>query len=389
MPTLFYTTPSDKNKEKFVRDAYIELYSATDAPVEIDEVEFSEPLVEPALLLSQIVEFDVDYTAEIGYHRREQYLDEEQYYNADLKKYLTRTVVKERVVTDWQPYRGDKKDVPAWNHEVLVDGDSADIGDKDPEIASQYGNYHIDVKEVLRGVDGVLVEAEESELFHEIDDNVVARTATSSVTNQFFHNYLNSELPGDENRNFRCDWKPTGVISAEYLMDRYKLGFDYNGHKCFVKQCASEPYPNIYCSYKYVDEVANKILTDKKNEAETDPSFQRNAKLYKYLTLGSFGLFFLSIALSMANSTLGIIGIVAAIALFAFTYFVFGKTMKKQGDAIEQKYDHMMKEHKDEIRNKKIEALNKRFAQMGMEPISKEEIKRFFTDHKLIDHLNS
>lgn len=389
MPTIFYTTPSDKNKEKFIRDAYIELYSASDAPVEIDEVEFSEPQVEPALLLSQIVEFDVDYTAEIGYHRREQYLEEERYYNADLKKHLTRTVVKERVVTDWQPYRGNKKDVPAWNHEVLVDGDSVDIGDKDPEIASQYGNYRIDVKEALAGVSGVLVDEEESDLFREIDDESAARKTSSYVTTQFFHNYLNREMPGDENRNFNCDWNPTRVISAEYLMDRYKLGFDYNGHKCFVKQCASELYPNIYCSYKYVDEVATKILDDKKSETETDPSFQRNAKLYKYLTLGSLGLFLLSIALSMANSSLGTIGIIAAIALFAFTYFVFGKTMKKQGEAIEQKYDNMMKEHKDGIRNKKIEALNRRFAQMGMEPITKEELKRFFTAHKLIDHLDA
>ncbi len=312
MPALYYTAPSEKNKDQFVRDAFIELYSASDAPVEIDEVEFSEPVVEPALLVAQVVKFDVSYSTEVGYHRREQYLEEEKYYDADLKKYRTRNVVKERTVTDWQPYRGDKQDVPYWQHFAPTDGDSQDIGDKDAEIASKYNNYRIDVESVLENVDGVLTDPKENELFYEPDDQWIASDATRAATATYFHNYLLGELPGDEHRNFNCDWTPTGVITAQYLTERYKLGFDFKGHKCFIKQCATEENPQIYCSYRHVDEVAEKIRKEKE-DAKEDPTFQKNAKLYKYLTLGSLAGFVLSIGLSglTENATISISRIVA------------------------------------------------------------------------------
>lgn len=386
MPTLFFKVLSDKNKEQFVRDSYIELYSASDAPVEIDQVEFSEPVVEPATLVKQINTFDISYTLEVGYHRTEQYVTQEKYYDADLKKHLTRNVVKERTVTDWQPYRGDKSDVGSRCFDVLNDGDSIDIGDKDSEIASKYGNYEIDVETALNLVPTIDAEEKDSDLFYERDESIIRNDAMSSVNTGYFQYCVHSELPGDEQRNFHCDWKLKDAIAGVHLTERYKLGFDYEGHKCFIKQCACEKLPNIYCSYKYTDDVANKILTDKQNETENDPDFQRNSKIYKYLNIGGLGLIFLSIALSMANSTLGIIGIIIGIAALVVNNFTFGKLVKKQGDAIKQKYDHMLKEHKDEIRNKKIKALNERFAKMGMEPINKEELQRFFEDHKLTEH---
>lgn len=386
MSTIYQTLKSEKNKEQFVRDAYIELYSATDVPPEIDQVEFSEPSVEPAILIEQYSTYDVNFTMEIGYRRKEQYIEEERYYDSNLKTHRTRNVVKERTVTDWQPYQGSKNEIYGCAYDILHDGDSIDIGDKEEAIASQYKNYPIDVAGALKNAEHDDANLEDNELFRPLSEAEQLHLASVSVNDNFFYHHLVTELPGDEHRNFRTNFKITESIAALVATERYKLAFDYEGHKCFIKQCATELLPTVYCSYEYADEKEKEITDQKKNEASTDPSFQRNAKLYKYLTLGSFGLFFLSVILSGSNTKLGVFGIIASIVLFTFTYFVFGKTMKKQGDAIEQKYEQMLKEHRNDVRNKKMQLLNERFAKMGLEPLSENEVRRFFRDHTTKDY---
>lgn len=372
------------NKEDFVRKSYIELYSAIDAPESIDEVEFSDVFTETAQLVQQYTTYDITYTVEIGYDHEEQYIDQKEYYDHELKQYSTKQVVKNRIITDWQPYQGSAQNLRGIAVGCFHAGDNTDIGDKDEKINEQYGNYAFDVEKILNNTEDREATEEETKQMTAPTERDYLDLACTSARDSHFHNML--QLPGDRQRRFKAEWDATDMFACVYAVDRYKLAFDYKGQKCFIKQFSTEKLPHIYCSYEHTDNIEEEIKQAEQHQLNTDPEFQKNVKLYKYGTWGSLGLGFLSVALSQALGGAAFIGIILAVIGFILSYRI-GKKMEAQAKTIQEEFKNKRNVHKTELQNKKITLLETRFAIMGLAPLSEEEKERFLpkNQHKLTD----
>lgn len=127
MTTSFERPKQELSKEKFIRDSLVEIYSAADAPVAINDIELSEPVADTAVVVRQFTMYNIEsYNVEIGYDSKEQYIDTERVYDSTLKEYVTREVVKERTVTKWQPY----KRYPALQKAYIMTGTVSTLGTK-------------------------------------------------------------------------------------------------------------------------------------------------------------------------------------------------------------------------------------------------------------------
>ena len=377
--TSFKKSDGQLTKEKFVRKSLIELYSASDANADIDNIELSDVFTDTAKVVTQFTGYDIDsYTVEIGYDKQEQFVEEERTYDSTLKEYVTRNVIKNRTVTNWQPYSGNSEAVTGTSIRVVDDGDNIDLGDKDKNVSERFDD-EVDVKNIIRKGKFRDATEEESKHFEALTEEEHKVFAYDSAGD---HLATKLSLPGDRWRNFKSNWSICYADATVYAIDTYKSTFDFAGKKCFVKQWDNEEYPRIYSAGCGKDEEE-----EKKQILNADPEFQKTAKIYKKGTLGSLGLGVLSLVLSSLSDALqiprfiGFIGLIVAVVGFIYIYKRYGKKAQAMSDKL-------LGDNKEAKKSNKIELLNARFSKMGMPPLTEKELERFSSenDHKLTDN---
>lgn len=387
MTTSFNRPKEELSKEKFIRDSLVEIYSAADAPVAINDIELSEPVADTAVVVRQFTMYNIEsYNVEIGYDSKEQYIDTKRVYDSTLKEYVTREVVKERTVTKWQPYKGDPEKVSGFAKSVYNDGDGIDIGDKAEKVAECF-DYTVDFGAIISDGEFRDATAEEAKQLAPLSEEEHRMLAYASAGDNLAYKL---SLPGDHWRNFNAKWNIDYADATVYSINGFKTSFELGGEKCFVKEFATEAHPRVYCTGKGTENNEN---TDErvKQALSADTKFQETIKLYKYGTFGSIALGLLSLILSTmfdALSFVGIIGIIAAVAVFVFSYMTFGKKAQSMSQAVKSDIENQMKEYGEEQKAKKIELLNARLAKMGMAPLTDEELERFSekSKHLLTDN---
>ncbi len=383
----FGIVENEFSKELFARKSYVELYSAVDAPESVDTIQFSDPVVETAELIRQSTYYNIDYTVEIGYDHEEQYVDEEKYYDTDLKKYLTKQVIKNRTVTAWQPYQGSAENLRGVAVGHFSTGDSINIGDQDEKVSEQYGHYAFDVAQVLKNMEEREATDEETKKMTTPTEKHYREMAYTSASDSSFYGMVH--LPGDRQRGFKAKWDAVNMFACVYAVDRYKLAFDFEGHKCFMKQFVTEEIPHIYCSYKHVDDVDQALKDAAENCLNNSEEYQNNMKKGKFLSLGSIALFFISIGLFNVIGFVALLGIIAGIVGFV-SAFKFSKKVDAQAKAIREEHQTKRNNHKTEMQNKKMALLEARFATMGWAPLTDVEKARFLleNEHHLTDNFS-
>lgn len=375
MTTSFKKSEGKLTKEEFVRKSLIELYSASDANVDIDNIELSDVFTDTAKVVTQFTGYDINsYTVEIGYDKQEQFVEEERTYDSTLKEYVTRDVIKNRTVTNWQPYKGDSEKAIGDSIKIIDDGDNIDLGDKDKKV-SEWFSDEVDFEKIIRKGQFRDATKEESKHFEALTEEEHKEFAYDSAE----HLATKLSLPGDHWRNFKSKWSIRYADATVYAIDTYKSAFDFAGKKCFVKQWDNEEYPRIYSTGCGKDEKEEEMQI-----LNADPEFQKTAEIYKKGTFGSIGLGVSSIVLSSLSDALqipGFIGLIVAVVGFIFIYKRYGK----KAQAMSEK---LLSDNREAKTSKKIELLNARFLRMGMQSLTEKELERFSSenDHKLTDN---
>lgn len=359
-------------KESFVRDSLIEIYSAIDAPVSIDSIELSDVYESTYQILGQTSDYEISYTAEIGYDRQEQYVDTEEVYDKDLQRRITKNVIKTRTVTDWQPYNGTVTKKGAAFNEITND-DTVDLGDLDEITAIRYGSYSYEEAEVtLNGsaVDPgelVFIEPTDSDIYSLISHGAIRPTVNTE-----------SEMPGDRSRNVRIDYKVHNTEVTVFAVKRFKAAFDFEGQTHFAKQFTTEHIPQIYCSYTEKDNVLEDLKKQCEEAIANDPEYKANTDKQQKMQYGFFG----GVALIVLGMIISAIAFIAAIGLVAciacgIMMSKCNKIRNARKKEIEEKYEALKKDHKKELQRQKAELLNARLAMMGEAPLSEDEMQRF------------
>lgn len=377
-----------QTKEGFLRDSLVELYSACDAPETIDSVELQEVNESDYQFLACNAEFEGEFTAEIGYDRKEQYLDEVREYNADLKKYVSRTVVKERVVTDWRPHSGRIHKERASLKE-LGNNDTTDYGDLDPELMEKYGNYGYSKEEVV--VNGQVNVEEETLAKHIFTEPTKGDMSDVLAQAEIYAEAeVRSELPGDHYRNFRPEIKPTKYDFTVYSAKRFKTAFDFRGKTHFLKQFTTEQHPTIYCSAMNSDDEAYMLHMAEKKELDTDPIIQKSKQIVMYGQYAFFGCIALAILfgciLPMIADFSGVVPFILCVLGAIISYVgvckSFQKRIDKQTKIIQDRFQYEKDSHFRKLQEKKIGLLNARLVMMGQQPLSEAELLRFNENNK-------
>lgn len=387
METYRVAITGAQTKEGFIRDSLIKLYSACDAPETIDSVELREVNESNYQFLGCNGEFDVEYTAEIGYDRKEQYLDTVRQYDSTLKQHVNRTVVKERIVTDWRPHsgKGHKQTVSLI---ALENNDTVDYGDLDPDVARSYSDYDYDRHHVV-GYGVVNTDKDTLSRFEFSDPSDRQLMDAMNLAKSHAEIEVNVELPGDHNRNFRPDTKATSAEFFVYAVKRFKTSFEFHGKTHFLKQFTTESEPTIYCSAMNSDEEAASIRDAQAKELSTDTFIATNKKYASYAGYGCIGFIAFAVLFGIALPALAnfsgtvpfILGAIGAIAS-GVVGSIFQRKVSARTNEIKGRYSSQMDDHFAKLQEKKIALLNARLTMMGQEPLSESELKQFSAESK-------
>lgn len=95
------------SENEFLRDACIALARSPKTPADIFDSKFEKVSLVHRKFTEVKADVALNYTASIGYDRKEEYVDVEEYTENGVKK--TRPVKKTRTVTDWSPVSGQYK----------------------------------------------------------------------------------------------------------------------------------------------------------------------------------------------------------------------------------------------------------------------------------------
>lgn len=367
-----------RTKDSFIRDSLIEIYSSIDAPVSIDSIEFSDVYESTYQIMGQTADYEISYSAEIGYDRQEQYVAQKKEWDSNLGKHVMRNVIETRTVTDWQPYNGTVTKKGAAFMELTND-DKVDLGDLDEKVCGCYGDYGYEKSEVaLNGDPAINPEKIAAIDFVEptsYQSDYLLEKGAFGPTNE-----VKWEMPGDHNRNLRMTYKAQNIVPTVFAVKRFKSAFEFDGKTHFSKQFTTELLPQIFCSYRKKDDVLEDLKKNCDEEVKNDPVYKKNDDLGTYAGLGMFAgivLVFLCMIISAIPPMLAFFGVIIAIISGILKFKVFDRKRNERKKMITDKFDQMQKDHKKDIQKQKVELLNARFAMMDWEPLTELELERF------------
>lgn len=359
-----------KSKEMFLRAAYVALYASEKTKEDVDTVEFSEVEEETVYFAKQRISYDIEYQAEIGYNRIEQYVDQESYYDAELGKHRTRPVVKNRTVVDWQPYSNKESG-------VIGDAYMATGTSEKGDVTTSGGVGVLCPDEIFNHVIRFAKEASEDEF------SPLTEAHKAHMSNECYsqaEEIVVRTLPGDTHRNFRGKGTANSVDTTRLAVDRDRVSCKIDGEPaCTMDRFVTVPDVDIFGLTEKEDAFADHNAAQAEMELESNAEYQKNKQLNGITLFGGGAIFLLAFMLDLILG-LGMFGYVLmaiGIASVVVSQVVFGKKMNAIKQSIKEKYMNLQSNHLDELQDKKEKLLEKRFATMGWDPLTEFEKEQF------------
>lgn len=196
------------SEDEFFRQALIEMTKQDDVPVTFLDCEFGEITIEYPQFLMMKIRYQGTYSASIGYDRKERYEDYETHYDSQLKMNVRQKVIKERTVTDWQPYYGNASSVEFVC--VQTNGD---------DKATRYVEDIVENSEL----NSISVGYEESDL-----QNIEIKKATmeqmdSAIMIGKYYADSRIHLPGDHMKDYRSSFSHEIVETKYCIAPQYSM----------------------------------------------------------------------------------------------------------------------------------------------------------------------
>lgn len=341
--------------EEFKRNAYIELYSKVDTPVNIDDCNFGEPYVEYTHYGVVTANHTLNYSVDIGHDRTEQYVAYETKYSNG-KSYKER-VIKERTVTDWTPISGTYSE-REWGVIKLDSHNKQNISDSYVTIEGFNFENYLDTawdEGVIKKYEACDYDEDPLMLSEDdIDDTIDAAAEKVAWS-------CECGLPGDSNKNFNYSVKSELVKVESISCKEYVLPFEYDGKPYEVKG---------YCSTSNVrTEFCPKV--DAYGE-QREKNGKKDDKVAKFGCATTIAISIIGIILGIVLQNIALSVLVPLIAfglMFAITLISSSIVDNKRGkeeDALKEDYQ-----------KRKKEALIKRISKLGLKAPTEKELEKF------------
>ncbi len=331
----YYVMKTNYDEAEFKRKALINLAAIKDTPTNILESKFKEIYINYPQFMVCAIHVDGSYSASIGYDRVEQYEDYEQKWDSDLKMWVKRRVIKERTVTDWQPYNGN----------VSTDA-TLSIGIKGT-FANNEESYFDDL---IAGcdLDADAIKFEDSGL--EMQFATPSPVATATIIHKAKERAKNQiHFPGKHIKDIRTNFSHR-IISTKYcIVPEYVMPYEKNGTE--YEACSFATRFGLMGNFPSVENGVTAV---------TNKQSRKYGMISILLSLLSMGLAiaFPFILMNVYGVWLGIISMTPSIV----GYVVYKKLWAKKEKTI---YQSLLDEKLDQVENY--------LAKNNMAPLTVEE----------------
>lgn len=240
-----YTVKREVSKDQFMRQLLIELASNYDTPYDVCTASFGEVQETEKEVILCDAHIESDYSASVGYDRKEQYQSTESTHVSEGSWYTCNGVkkradhsgmykvdcIKERTVTDWQPYSGHSSgDTVCLVFNEATSNDPFDENDRIVPVIKSVQSDNI-VKKGEATLSSVALER--------------AKKGCTAVVERKI------TFPGDHVRDKRINSTSTVQEISCYKMPFYEVSFNYadkkysaSGFACGEPNAESELPPN-------------------------------------------------------------------------------------------------------------------------------------------------
>lgn len=219
---------TNHSSDEFLRGAIIQLVGTSFVPANILDGEFSEVETEYPQFMIATIHYEGTYSGSVGYDRREQYEDYQKEYDAYLKTYVNRRVLKERTVTDWHPYNGNL----SINETVCVRTDGNDASGEQA------------LEEILKSssISAATVDYDESELQYIPIEKGDASLSDRAIKYGERLAVRDINFPGDHVRDVHSNFTHEILETRYCIAPEYCLKFKFDGKEHEIKSFAADLY---------------------------------------------------------------------------------------------------------------------------------------------------
>ncbi|MBQ7327710.1 MAG: hypothetical protein IJX00_01940 [Clostridia bacterium] len=336
----YHIVKSNISEEEFLKEAYLAIAMDEQSPIDVLTANFSPVTCSYSQFMVIDAYYVGAYSAIVGVDHKEQYNDLEKVYDGVSKTWKLNKVVKERTVTDWQPFTGN----------ISVNKLSCvKLGEKDDDKACDYFIKDLETLKAKGEIENL--DKQQSSLntqilsFTQNDINLTIKKGEIATNNDVC-------LPGDKYKDY--DIKISHTINSidYYLVPEYILEYKYREDKCKIS------------SFKYDLRILGTVPDITKNVKK---DISRKTKPYAISSLISsiVVLLFSLISLFVIHKT-SLIWINIILIIASITFFTVYHIKNKK---IEYKI-------KDDIYHAKLENLKTFLNQKQLPPLTEDELKR-------------
>ncbi len=327
------------SENDFLREAYLDIIMDKHSPTDILTASFQPLVCENSQFMVVNAHYDCNYSCSVGFHRKEQYETYERVFDANLHTTVNKKVIKERTVTDWQPYNGN------------VSGDkitTVKLGGEDNETASDF---------LSRDIEAIGVSGKMREYDAQNDSSISIITPTDLDMKWAIRKGEDAieegiELPGDEQKDYNRTISHTINSINYYIIPEYSLKFKYEGEGYQISSLAYALKTNWT--------VPDVLKSVKKSISKKAQPYAISSLVLSLFTL-IFSIFTFFVLHPAIMLWLNVVFIILTIALYVFYV--------KKEEAIDSKV-------KDDIFKEKLTNLQHFLSKEGLEPLTDNEIKR-------------
>lgn len=367
-PSIGFFKIREKNKiEDFTRTAYVDLFTSSISK-EVCDAKFLPATTKTKNYLVVNSEYEIKYSASLGFDRKETYIGTERKYLSG-GRYEDVLVEKEKTVTDYRPTNGTYN---SSNNAVY------EIGYKKNEFFPEISSYFLEeqqerfnkivIKDLRDSVDPIDSEVVAEKPF-EIEQKDLKQAYAWGA--EIASNKCKNSLACDRFKGFSYTYKEKpraimGIVSNEFVLP-FTMGkgkFEVTSFSNKIDTHCNAPKEDVY------EDVS------KRNQGKTKKSlFFPPIALFALLFILSFIL--IKSATGISDLAFGVA--IATIFPVGIIFFIWCGIHRKTWESISKKQAKIICQEKDAKKCKKLEELLKEF---NFAPLTEEEKARFVSLNK-------
>lgn len=338
-------------EKEFKKRVYYFLTTQSTPADVLDNTDFENVVKHDAQFLAIDARYDGNYSASVGYDRKEQYTAQEKVYVPEIKDYVVKNVIKERTVTDWRPVSGPVSTYQKSCVQLGIDG--SDVLDKladslavDIDYLQAQGNIKPINPKNSKNIDFFTPTAKE------------INKAISSAEYEIYSQTHSSVIGmGDHIKDFKCNVNHTIEKQTFYVATEYSMSYVYHDG------VDNKDIKGMLWGLGYKKGVIG-ILPDATEDINKEIKSQtRGSGTFSVLSSILTMLFcVLSLAFLQETKYVFVIGILFFISMISFIFY-------------RKKYKRVKRQINTEILDLKKQKLIERLQKEGLSPLTKEELQ--------------